>query len=406
MCLYFYFKGGEKRMKRLLKITLTFWMQSLGFMLPYLILGLLIDKKIYLVWGLIYPLQFIGAIAYQYAEGIASLSVIRSDGRHDSKEANIARNTGLIFLIGYGVIFFILSQLFMVDYLKFFGGWSDYVKPCILACCSYSIYCLFWYKAYVEEVQGNSVVQYGAIFLISSMVGVIISIIFNIKDTYTLVLLLFIPNLIAILAILVIHYQKAEYRHGFDVRLFKNGISAMPKILSSLMVFGVYVIGYRRTGLSGESTVMTLSTLGIYFDSAWDAGSSACEHYEALADKGNKDRVYDILGRVIVLGLLLPIIPLTLSILSGNTNNIMLLAAESLALVIYPLHSVYKCYFQLNTTLVIGTVITLSIEAMRLVSTWLIPSAYSSEYSILVTYSFTLIVMAIAHSIYRKRITA
>lgn len=390
-------------MKRLLKITLTFWMQSLGFMLPYLILGILVDRRIYFVWGLIYPLQFIGAIAYQYAEGIASLSVIRSDGEHNSKEAGVARNTGFIFLIGYGIIFFILSQLFMADYLEYFGGWADFVKPCILAGSSYTIYCLFWYKAYIEDVQGNHVVRYGVTFLVSSMVGVIASIIFDIKDTYTIVLLLFIPNLISILATLVVHYRKVKYRHGFDMRMLKNGISAMPRILGSLMISGVYILGYRRTGLSGESTLLTLSSIGICFDSAWDAGSSICQHYEALADKGNKDLVYNILGRAVVLGLLLPIIPLAIIFLSNSVYDVMLLAAESIALVIYPVYSVFKCYFQLNTALVVGTAVTLSIEALRLMFTWLIPSPYSSEYSLLVAYIVTIAILIIAHSIHRRK---
>ena len=389
-------------MVRLLKMTLTFWLQSLGFMLPYLILGILIDKKIFLIWGLIYPLQFVGAIVYNYAEGIASLSIVRGNKRHNSNEASIARNTGIIFLAVYLLCIAILSCYFMEDYLNYFGGWGDYVIPCIIANISYTIYCIFWYKAYIEEIQGNGVIRYGIIFFCSSMMGVIVSLLCHFQNAIYIVSSLFIFNLIGLVYILIEHYIDKGNRVKPSLKLLLAGFNAMPKIASSFIHCIIYVIGYRRTGVGGESMILTLSTLGIFFDSAWDAGASAYEHYEALADNGNKDMVYPLLGRMVILGLILPIMPVTLMIITDSIDNIILVVAEALALIVYPINSLFKSYFHISTPLVVGTTITLVTEIIRLWFTWIIPSAYSSEYSIIVTYTISIIGLAIAHRIHRK----
>lgn len=367
-------------MGRLLKMTLTFWLQSLGFMLPYLILGILVNQKIYLVWGLIYPLQFVGAIIYNYAEGIASLNIVRGNKGHDSNEAGLARNTGMSVLLVYLVGITIFSCYFMKSYLAYFGGWEDYIIPCIISNVSYTIYCIFWYKAYIEEIQGNGVIKYGVIFFCSSMIGVIVSLLCHFENMVYIVLSLFTFNFIALIYILVEHYKEPSNRAKPSLKLTLGGLSAMPKLVGSTITCAIYVIGYRRTGLGGESMIMTLSTLGIFFDSVWDAGSAACEHYEALADNGNKDIVYKVMGRIVILGLILPVVPTLLMILFSDISNWVLILAEAGALILYPIYLTLNSYFQLNLALKFGTALTLVESTMRLILTYCIPSAYSSEY--------------------------
>src|SRR5699024_4149031 len=136
---------------------------------------------------------------------------------------------------------------------------------------------------YIEEIQGNGVIRYGIIFFCSSMMGVIVSLLCHFQNAIYIVSSLFIFNSIGLVYILIEHYIDKGNRVKPSLKLLLAGFNAMPKIASSFIHCIIYVIGYRRTGVGGESMILTLSTFGIFFDSAWDAGSSDYEHYEALA---------------------------------------------------------------------------------------------------------------------------
>ena len=380
-------------MTRMIKTAITFLIQSISHSLPYLVLGSLVDSRLYNVFMLVYPFQFLSMIVATLCENIGTRAIVRDNGEHNSAEAMSARGLGAV-----GYLIFILVSIplviviapYYVDFSKL-DNW--YIKPVICGYIVYQSYSVTWLYSIFEDICGNhkKAMIISIKFLLISIITILISLIFKI-DSINIMYLSMALNIILILHLVI---QNKHYFKNMRLEYIKNISSGVPSMISYIFLTATYLIGIFKSSTAGLSEIATLSSIVLFFDCVWDAQYCIAEHYNSLAERGNKLNALKLsIRRGILVTLILSVLPLSITVLNGiNSENIQITIIELAAFLLYGLCAPFKAYSLSEYKIKYCNLLIISIASIRVITTGLIPSEYSSEISLIVTYAIHLPIM-------------
>ena len=396
-------------MIKLLRMSGLLYIQSFAYMIPYMIIGSLYDTNLITVFGFMYPLQFLIYLIVYYAEAIGTISVVRDGYSHNSKEAQESRSSALtIMLIASSLIILIIS-IFIREYLSIFGdyGYLDIAGISLLV--SFISYSTVWLLSILDDMTHNGSKYYTVLFLAASVLSIIITIILKevigIEMTTNRIAITIAIINTSLLIYLIYRYNRLYGLGKITLKHLKSGKASASTIVSNLSYFLVYMLCYKRSGTVGIEEATVLATLSIYGDSIWDAECAIPEHYMAISDNGNKDMVWVVLKRSLVLGIILSISLTVLSFISGLIYiNKLLIIAEVIGLITLCIKDVFQSFVSVSLPIKICTVIFSGYAILRFILAYRIKDMYSSEYSMGITNTIMIIVLIIVYFKHKNRV--
>ena len=395
-------------MLKLLRMAGLLYLQSFSYMIPYMILGLLYDKDLITIFGFMYPLQFLIYLIVYYAEAIGTISVVRDGKNHKSKEAQDARNSALSIMLLLSILIIFVFLVFIDDYLSIFGNYEYLSTSGVCLLISFISYSTVWLLSVLDDMIQNSNKYYTVLFLITSLLSILLTFIFQeligIKMTTNRISIIIAILNVSLLIYLIYRYNNKYGLGRVTFKCLKSGRTSVPTLVSNLSYFLVYLLCYRRSGMTGLEEATVLATLSIYADSVWDAECAIPAHYIAVSDNGNKDMVNIVLKRSIILGVVLGASLIVLSFLSGLIyKNKLLVIAEVAGLITLCIKDVFQSYCSVSIPLKVCTILFSGYAFLRFCLTYVIKDMYSSEYSMMLTNSITIVILILVYTIHKKQ---
>ena len=383
-------------MRRLFISAFSFLLQSAAFSVPYVVCGAVLDSRLYLVYGLAYPLQALVNIACFAAEANVSSKTVKDCNSHSAKSSKVLQNSTLLVFIMTMIILAVVYQTMIPVYLRAVGGWEEYSAECLLVSVSFMCYSIVWLRNLIFEIRGKSHCMCGIVYFVMSVVSTILLLFmyfmgFQLTLRGTTIALTIFPVGFALILVVSYFWQK-DSRDVSVKQALTISSTGIPKISGSVLSLIAYTIGYSKANSVESVTALTIAILS--FDLVYDAIWVVDPHYYAISDNGRKDSVQAVLPRSVVLGVTLCIIPIGVVTFANMWGSLWLIVAVNCVSVIATCASrVFECYCTVNASIWFCTFVRIGTKGARAILTYRIPSVYATEYATCIVYIARAIVL-------------
>lgn len=370
------------------KTAFSVTIQSISFSIPYIILGSFVDYRMFIVYTLLYPFQCLGSAISSVFENIGIRSIVVNNGSHNSIDEVKSRNLGRLLQLIY-VIISIPLNYFLVDvYINYLGLDAWYIDTCRLASLSISCYFTVWLFGMFEDICGKH--KTCAVYSIAYL---------SVSTFCTLLTLLFDKGVIwfskmslcsYFILIALLCYQNRDMFYNINIKHIYNAKYSTPSAINSSIVAVIYLLCSVKASLAGNTALTSISTVIVFFDFVWDSQYSIIENYNRLAENGNK---INALYKTLLPGVFETLTMISLSIfvmciLGVNIFDgdiLLLIMVEFIALFLYSFYELFKAYLFVSYSIKVCSILFFIAPLFRLSVTYITPSAYASEISLIFT---------------------
>lgn len=252
---------------------------------------------------------------------------------------------------------------------------------------SYQGYAITWLYSIFNDICGehNKAIKLSIIYQISQIISIQAQLIFRL-DTDKQMITLTIINLVLIACIAI---KNRQYFNNIQLKHMQNIKSGIHSQCNQLFTVMVYLVCSSKVANTGDNSLVVFSAIMIFFDPIWDTQYAVIEHYNMLADNGNKSQALKIaIKRGVILNSVLLTIPIIAQIGVGldltDIKVIEVICIEALAYIQYFWYSVLRAYVISEFRLIQCSILVIAQAIVRFISTLVINNTYQSEIGIIV----------------------
>lgn len=250
-------------MKRYFSISITLFAFSALNALTYLLLGIIYgDTAFAEIFSITYPLQYVASILLYF---FVSASNIRAN-----KEGNKnCVQTGLFLGLVSATIIFVIVAVFVDKYILFMNMEPDIYRNFTLMAIG-QLFFTFVINVIAEKLYFENKDRKANLcnlgFVLLNLITVVITVL--ITKNQLIILLVNLSSLCLYCAILL-GFTFKKFKFTFNLK--KNFKFASLDVINSLIMFMIYLIGYRRAFAFGAEFIAALNLVNLITDPLWDA---------------------------------------------------------------------------------------------------------------------------------------
>lgn len=331
-------------MKRLFRISFDLFLLSVGPVLSWFLLGIIVDKNLINIFTLTYPLQFIYYMVKAVFSTGANINK-EKDGNNDAVMSGLVVGTIVSFLIFSFVLLNVDNYItFMHQNIEIYKTFTIYSIIQIFLCLEFA---MILNKLYYEE-KNELANKYSIIYnLINFIVLVGMSLL-----TQNQIAIVSVTLVTLILFVLYVYIKNIDsFKFNLDILKWIKYDSV--ELFNNLAFFLTYLFGLSNALEYGEAYASALTFVSLITDTQWDTidaivvAAKIDISKNSFNYKTSRSNGYKLLGVLLISSLIMFVVLYGFYELSF-VLVIIYLSIEVVNFVLYPIYKIETCYLQLE----------------------------------------------------------
>ncbi len=389
-------------MKSLLRISFNKFIFSFVPILVWFLLGIIIEGNLANIFALTYPLQFVFLVLFSIFGTAPNINETKD-------KAKGAAFSGAIIGLFVGALITIFIVLNLDIYVNFMN--MDYVACKEFAMFSVvSLYISFALSIIMEKLYFDKkekranvyMIIYNAIYILTLIGAALLT-----KDKMQIVTIA-ITSLSVYVAYIAMRTFRS-YHAKFNFRLWKWFRYESNVIMSNILYFVVYLIGFSNVFSYGPEYATVMNFVALLTDTQWDSFDAISTVAKIDISKNTFNYRKSLKNAYKLLGILLcTILVMFLFTIKFYTINLWLFLAfisfDFYVFLIYPIYALKACYLQIKWSPLVTTSNKMVQMAFRLGCAF-IPTPFCTSIGAFLGETYLLIIYSILYRRHGKKLT-